>query len=132
MSQPTATGSSAMPSAGASRSGIGYDMSRSLGLIDLFYSGFMVFIGVAGTITLLIGGVGIANYHLALLSERAVEIAVAKALGARNSLLIAQTVLESLLVSTGSAGLGILLGLTGCWALSQLRSRPGTRSRRPR
>ncbi len=97
-----------------------YDMSRSLSLIDLFYEGFMVFIGVAGTITLLIGGVGIANYHLAILSERAVEIAVAKSIGARDRVLIVQTVLESLLVSTGSAGLGILLGLAGCWALGQL------------
>ncbi|MEE8473984.1 MAG: hypothetical protein V3T01_01460 [Myxococcota bacterium] len=30
-------------------------MSRSLSLIDLFYEGFMVFIGVAGTITLRAG-----------------------------------------------------------------------------
>ncbi|MBW2236753.1 MAG: ABC transporter permease [Deltaproteobacteria bacterium] len=45
-----------------------------LGLVDLFYAGFMIFIGVAGTVTLLIGGVGIANVHLATLAERTVEI----------------------------------------------------------
>jgi putative ABC transport system permease protein len=88
-----------------------------LGLVDLFYAGFMVFIGVAGTITLLIGGVGIANVHLATLAERTVEIGVAKALGARNRTLIVQTVLESLLVSGTTAGLGVLLGLAACRAL---------------
>jgi putative ABC transport system permease protein len=88
-----------------------------LGLVDLFYAGFMIFIGVAGTVTLLIGGVGIANVHLATLAERTVEIGVAKAIGARNRVLVAQTVVESLLVSGSTAGLGALLGVALCWAL---------------
>jgi putative ABC transport system permease protein len=89
-----------------------------LGLVDLFYAGFMIFIGVAGTITLLIGGVGIANVHLATLAERTVEIGVAKAIGARDRTLMVQTVLESLLVSGTTAGLGVLLGLAACRALA--------------
>jgi putative ABC transport system permease protein len=88
-----------------------------LGLVDLFYAGFMIFIGVAGTVTLLIGGVGIANVHLATLAERTVEIGVAKAIGARNRVLVVQTIVESLLVSGSTAGLGALLGVALCWAL---------------
>ena len=71
-----------------------FDFAQFLDLVDLFYAGFSVFIGVAGIVTLLIGAVGIANYHLATLSERSVEIAVAKAIGATNRVLIFQTVLE--------------------------------------
>ncbi len=77
----------------------------------------MIFIGVAGTVTLLIGGVGIANVHLATLAERTVEIGVAKAIGARNRVLVVQTIVESLLVSGSTAGLGALLGVALCWAL---------------
>jgi putative ABC transport system permease protein len=53
-----------------------FDLSHILGLLDLMHVGFTLFIGVAGAITLLVGGVGIANYHLAMLAERAVEIGV--------------------------------------------------------
>jgi putative ABC transport system permease protein len=97
-----------------------FDFGQFLGLVDLFYAGFSVFIGVAGIVTLLIGAVGIANYHLATLSERSVEIAVSKAIGARNRALILQTVLESLLVSGSAALGGVLFGLGTCAALGWL------------
>jgi putative ABC transport system permease protein len=97
-----------------------YDVTEFLGLVDLFYAGFMIFVGVAGTVTLVIGGVGIANYHLAILAERTVEIAVAKAVGARERTLAVQTVLEALLVAGTAAAAGVLLGLVICWALTTL------------
>lgn len=91
-----------------------FDGSVFRDLFELFSTGFMIFVGIAGTITLLIGGVGIANYHLATLAERTVEIAVAKTIGARNRVLVAQTLLESTLVSAGASLSGTLLGLVGC------------------
>jgi putative ABC transport system permease protein len=97
-----------------------FDVTLPQRISDLFYLGFMVFMGVAGTVTLLIGAVGIANYQLATLAERAVEIAVARAIGARARTVVIQTVLESLLVSAGTALLGVLLGLAGCIALGTL------------
>jgi putative ABC transport system permease protein len=97
-----------------------YDMSTTTRLLDLMYVGFALFIGVAGTVTLLVGGVGIANYHLAMLAEREVEIGVAKAIGARSGTLMAQSALESLLVSGVAALAGVGLGLGGCVALEHL------------
>ena len=97
-----------------------FDNGQFLDLVDLFYAGFSVFIGVAGIVTLLIGAVGIANYHLATLSERSVEIAVSKAIGATNRTLIFQTVLESLFVSGSAALGGVALGLAACAALGRL------------
>jgi putative ABC transport system permease protein len=97
-----------------------FDMSNVTRLLDLMYAGFALFMGVAGTVTLLIGGVGIANYHLAMLAEREVEIGVAKAIGARNGSLMAQSVLESLLVSGVAALAGVALGWVGCSALEHL------------
>ncbi|MEE9607243.1 MAG: ABC transporter permease [Myxococcota bacterium] len=97
-----------------------YDTTAILAMSDLFSTGFLIFVGVAGTITLLIGGVGIANYHLATLAERTVEIAVARAIGARTRTLMIQALAEAAIVSAGSALLGVLLGLAGCAALAAL------------
>ena len=97
-----------------------FDSAQLLDLVDLFYAGFSVFIGIAGIVTLLIGAVGIANYHLATLSERSVEIAVCKAIGATNRALVFQTVFESLLVSGSAALGGVALGLAACAALGRL------------
>jgi len=97
-----------------------FDMTQILASLDLMHVGFTVFLGIAGTVTLLVGGIGIANYHLAMLSERTVEIGVAKALGARNRTLVVQTVVEASLVAGGAAALGVGLGLAGCLALTHL------------
>ncbi|MEE8557923.1 MAG: ABC transporter permease [Myxococcota bacterium] len=94
-----------------------FDLSAMLGLVDLLYQGFFVFIGLAGTITLLVAGVGIANFHLATLADRTVEIGVAKALGATHRTLALQTLLESLIVSAAASGLGVGFGLLGCLAI---------------
>ena len=97
-----------------------FDLSHILGMLDLMHVGFTFFIGVAGTITLLVGGVGIANYHLAMLAERSVEIAVAKAIGARNRTLMLQSALESTLVSVTAAALGLGFGLAAGLGLTRL------------
>jgi putative ABC transport system permease protein len=91
-----------------------FDGSVYSDVFGLFARGFMLFVAVAGVITLLIGGVGIANYQLAILAERTAEIAVAKAIGARNRVLVAQTLLESTLVSAGASLSGCGLGLLVC------------------
>lgn len=97
-----------------------FDSSTTTNLLDAMHAAFSVFIGLAGTITLLVGAVGIANYHLALLAEREVEIGVAKAIGARNGSLMLQAALEACLVAVLAAGLGVALGLAGCAALAHL------------
>jgi putative ABC transport system permease protein len=106
-----------------------FDSASILGLVDLFASGFAWFIGIAGTLTLLIGGVGIANYHLAVLAERTLEIAVAKAIGARNRTLVLQAALEALAVAGGSALAGLLLGIAACALLAAIA--PADRFPRP-
>ena len=99
---------------------LSFDIAQILSQMDLLDTGLTLFVGLAGTITLLIGGIGIANYQLATLSERATEVGVAKALGARDRVLMGQAVLESVLVS-GSAGLlGVGLGLSVTWAAQAL------------
>jgi len=81
--------------------------------------GIQMFLGIIGGLTLLIGGVGVANIMYATVKERTREIGVKMALGARPGWVTGPLVLEGLLytVTGGLVGLTIavilivLLGL---------------------
>ena len=70
--------------------------------------GIQMFLGIIGALTLLIGGVGVANIMYATVKERTREIGVKMALGARPSWVTGPLVLEGLLYTVT----GGLLGLT--------------------
>jgi putative ABC transport system permease protein len=69
--------------------------------------GIQLFLGIIGGLTLLIGGVGVANIMYATVKERTREIGVHMALGARAGWVTGPLVLEGLLytVTGGLAGL---------------------------
>jgi putative ABC transport system permease protein len=96
------------------------DLSTLLGMVDLFYSGFTIFIGVTGTLTLAVGAIGVANHQIAVIAERTAEIAIAKAMGARNRTLVQQVVAEALIVGSLASLAGVTLGLLVCLAFATL------------
>ncbi len=102
-----------------------FDLSKLLGLIDLLHAGFGLFIAFAGTLTLAVGGVGIANAQLASLTERSAELALARALGARTRVLVRGALLESLIVSGITAVAGVASGAAACWILERLLAGTG-------
>lgn len=102
-----------------------FDLTGILGMIDLMAAGFGLFVAFAGTITLVVGGIGIANAHLASLAERSVELAVARALGARTRVLVTGALLESLLVSGATAVAGVATGAGVAWLLARLLAGTG-------
>jgi putative ABC transport system permease protein len=71
--------------------------------------GIQIFLGIIGALTLLIGGVGVANIMYAVVKERTREIGVKMALGAKSRFLTGPFVLEGLLYTVlgGVAGLSI-------------------------
>jgi putative ABC transport system permease protein len=71
--------------------------------------GIQIFLGVVGTLTLLIGGVGVANIMYAVVKERTREIGVKMALGARSGWIVGPFLLEGLLYTLVGGFLGIVL-----------------------
>jgi len=70
-------------------------------------------LGGIAAVSLLVGGLGIMNIMLVAVTERTGEIGVRRALGARQSDLVIQFMLESLYLSGVGAIVGVILGVLG-------------------
>ncbi len=97
-----------------------FDTGMTIRIMDLLERAFAIFLGVAGTVTLLVGGIGVANDQLARLEERTAEIALQKALGARERTLSAMAALEAGGVAALAAGAGLALGAGVCALLARV------------
>ncbi|MBD3868805.1 MAG: ABC transporter permease [Acidobacteria bacterium] len=73
--------------------------------------GIQLFLGVIGALTLLVGGVGVANIMYAVVKERTREIGVKMALGARPSWITGPIVLEGLAYTLVGGLLGVLMAV---------------------
>jgi len=74
--------------------------------------------GIAG-ISLLVGGIGIMNIMLVTVTERTREIGIRKAVGAKESDILVQFLIESVVLSASGGIAGILLGYGGAFLLKR-------------
>lgn len=68
-------------------------------------------LGGIAAISLLVGGIGVANIMLVSVTERTKEIGLRKALGAKRSDILKQFLIESVTISVFGGALGIIIGM---------------------
>jgi len=91
-----------------------YVFNEYIHLVDSMGIALRLLLGFVGTLTLAIGGVGLANIMLVSVTERTREIGVLKSIGATRRAILAQFLLEALAIVTAGGALGVAAG----WAVS--------------
>jgi len=76
------------------------------------FKGINIFLGVIGTMTLLIAGVGVANIMYVVAKERTQEIGIKRAIGAKKRHIIFQFIFESLLLAGIGGALGFFISMS--------------------
>jgi putative ABC transport system permease protein len=72
---------------------------------------FSIVLGSIAAISLIVGGIGIMNIMLASVTERTREIGIRRAMGARQSDIVIQFLIETVLLSGAGGLMGVALGV---------------------
>ncbi len=81
-------------------------------------------IGSIAGISLFVGGIGVMNIMLVSVTERTREIGIRKAIGATPGVIMAQFIIESVILSFIGGLIGTMLGLFGAFLFAQITSWP--------
>jgi len=96
----------------------------ALSIVGTITGGLTLMLGAIGAISLLVGGIGIMNIMLVSVSERTSEIGLRKAIGARSSDVLAQFLVEALVLSSLGGVIGSALGLSAVAAVAAFTPLP--------
>jgi putative ABC transport system permease protein len=81
---------------------------------------FQLFLGIVGSLTLVVGGIGVSNIMNVVVEERTREIGIKMALGAKPRGILGQFLVETLLITIvgGALGLAISAGICAAFPTS--------------
>jgi len=96
----------------------------ALSIVGTITGGLTLMLGAIGAISLLVGGIGIMNIMLVSVSERTSEIGLRKAVGARSNDVLAQFLVEALVLSSLGGVIGSAVGLSAVAAVAAFTPLP--------
>ena len=91
-----------------------WDTTENLKFFHTFFLSFRLFLGIIGSFTLIVGGIGVSNIMNVVVEERTKEIGIKMALGARDRWLLRQLLLETMLITGMGGALGFLISFAVC------------------
>jgi len=91
---------------------------EAMNIFNTIFNGITVLLISIAAVSLVVGGVGIMNIMYVIVTERTAEIGLKKALGARNSDILNEFLIEAVLVTVIGGVLGIILGGILGWIVS--------------
>ena len=94
-----------------------WDTTEMFQFMDSFMSAFKAFLAIVGSLTLVVGGIGVSNIMSVVVEERTPEIGIKMALGARPRGVLSQFLAETLILTAvgGIIGLLITFGICEVW-----------------
>jgi len=105
-----------------------WDTTEAEKFFSVFFLTFRTFLGVIGSFTLLVGGLGVSNIMYVVVEERTREIGVKLAVGAKPRFIQAQFLLETLTLTAigGLLGFLITIGVLAAFPVLKLDEYIGT------
>ena len=90
-----------------------WDTTEGAKFLETFMLAFRGFLGVVGSLTLIVGGIGVMNIMNVVVEERTREIGIKLALGAKPRAVLSQLLLETVLLT----GIGGAIGMLMAWGI---------------
>jgi len=91
-----------------------WDTTEMAQFLDTFMTAFKLFLAIVGSLTLVVGGIGVSNIMNVVVEERTREIGVKMALGSRPGWILGQFLVETLLLTLTGGALGLALSAGIC------------------
>jgi len=95
-------------------------VGQILDIVNSVTGAISLLLGLLAAISLLVGGVGIMNIMLVIVTERTKEIGLRKALGAKQRDILTQFVIEAILISVLGGMIGIVIGVSVSLAMTYI------------
>jgi len=93
-----------------------WDTTEMGQFLDTFMFAFRLFLGIVGSLTLVVGGIGVSNIMNVVVEERTREIGIKMALGARPRRILGQFLVETLLITAVGGIVGLAITAAICAA----------------
>ncbi len=97
-----------------------FSQTQILGVLDTLMALLTTLLSGIASISLIVGGIGIMNIMLVTVRERTKEIGIRKALGARQSQILSQFLIEAIIITSMGGLLGLIISYIGTIIISLL------------